>query len=264
MLLKYLKTIPNLSGCILGFRGLFKDPDALLVDLEDPNALTPHLPLIENCVLASKGLAIMRTSYNRKDWIETLTKHDLGGLSARVRRIRRRGGKEWAKPATLGKQGAVDAARETGTMASQSVVHFMNAPVSLPLHVIVHVMLRVSTLLAIPLTQVPPEQQIPKDETCYQIQQNITGQWNRKVFVWLRSTEEHQSLHKRVHGSSFAVFDETITIEVSNRCIQFDSVMCENFVLPLATVPSTAMETSSGLVASGISAAQGSLRSGGQ
>jgi len=259
MFLKYIQGVRVLSRCIVGFRSLFKDPDAFLVDFNDPVALHPHLSMIESCVLVPKSLAIMRTQSSRQDWIASLTQYGRGEFSARVFRIRRRkGGRERAKPATLPQQMRSTGAGTFNT-ASHSVLHFVNAPVSVARHVVVHVMLKVAMLLGIPLTQVPTEQHVPTDETCYQTQNGRTEQWNGKVFVWLRSIEEHQALHKLMHGTSVTMYGNSVVVEVSNTSVTFDHTRCENFLPPAAS-------TSSNALIHGFTnlSAQGSLRSGGQ
>ena len=118
-----------------------------------------------------------------------------------------------------------------------STFHFENAPDNTPQHTLVHIMLKVATLVQVPITQVPFEQQMPKEERAYQIQEGGTGRWNKRVCIWLQSRDEHMELFKRVHGACFAVYEDTVTVEVSNPNLDLDATQCENFIFPVSAPP---------------------------
>jgi hypothetical protein len=166
-----------------------------------------------------------------------MEEHNNSNPEFSIQRIRLRNGKVWAKTRSLAEadrkqRNRRKAQNEGGNNAitHPSIISFCGAPRVTPTHSIVHVMSKISVLLGTPLTQVPPNQVIPTDEQCYQIQYDFDGHWSRKIFVWLGDSSAHKNMFRKVHGCSLSMHDEVLVVEISNDHLDLDASECSNIV----------------------------------
>lgn len=169
LLVKVVKSVPELRECIIGAPDLFKDASALPIDADDIVALAQLLHLMDKSVIVSRTLAIMNISRSIKSWEETVTQHNLARPASTVRRIRRRAVQNVARPKVLEEHSRKLLARakvsniESAIKTEPSTMIFDNAPDVLPKHVLFDLESKVASSLKLTLTKVPFEKAVPKD-----------------------------------------------------------------------------------------------------
>lgn len=208
-----LRSIPGLKEFAVGSQSLFDDSTSKLMEVSSVHAIMLVKDLLEEAVIVSHRLVLIRTSHTPEDWRERITQTHLQDPDTCVVQISSResydGGQLWARPVLLTDKAKALRAKARldrlpyGTSAAdrETLQISLNGalgpdPEQLAIHLIHYLQVPLKRVLQVSTIDAPPQREHAR------LGRHGDGTWNGVLQIRLEKFSETQELHAMSHGGS--------------------------------------------------------------